>query len=161
MNERLKGKLDSLFDEGRLGTIEAALLREVGADSEAAAYLERLRGIDSALVDAQKVEVPAMFKADLIGRLPQRRRSMEKATIWQDLVMPLYIAAVMAVSFIFRDLLGISALFGLIANALSTSGGTGKGLEIAFMLLSSLGILVVAWAIVASFFGIRSRRITR
>jgi hypothetical protein len=161
MNDQLKGKLDELFDEGRLGELDSTMTQALQADTEAAAYLGKLRGIDTALVEAQRVEIPAMFKANLVARLPRRGRVLQKATIWQDLVMPIYIAAVLVVSFVFRDFLGITALFEMAANALSSTGGGSRGMDVAFMIISSVGILVAAWAIVAGFFGIRSRRITR
>jgi len=161
MDERLKGKLDSLFDEGLIAEADDDLLSEISADPDASAYHGKLMRFQTALADPPPVGVPGMFRANVISHLPRRRNVPAKATIWQDLVMPLYIAAVLVVSFIFRDLLGISAFLEMAADMLSTLGNLSAGMEIAFMVISSVGILIAAWAIVAGFFGIRSRRITR
>ncbi len=161
MDEKLKGKLDRLFDEGLIAKADDVLLREVTADPEASIYLEQLKLLQTTLADPPPVEVPGMFRANVISGLPRKRKLPAKATIWHDLVMPLYIGVILVISFIFRDWLGITALMEWTADALSSSGNIGGGMEIAFMVISSVGILIAAWAIVAGFFGIRSRRITR
>jgi len=162
MNEKLKGKLDEAFDEGRLAASEAALREMVEADPEAKLYLQRLLAIDAGLSQPQADEAPAMFRAEVMSRLPRSRPArIKKAAFLRDLVLPLYVAVVLVASFVFRDALGITALLDTVSEGMaSTSGGSGW-VEILFMIASSAGILLSAWLIVTSFFGIRSRRITR
>jgi len=139
MNEKLKGKLDEAFDEGRLAASEAALREMVEADPEAKLYLQRLLAIDAGLSQPQADEAPAMFRAEVMSRLPRSRPArIKKAAFLRD-----------------------TALLDTVSEGMaSTSGGSGW-VEILFMIASSAGILLSAWLIVTSFFGIRSRRITR
>lgn len=156
MDNKLKGKLNEVFDEGRLAELPDDLTRLVEADAEAARYLELIRGIDRSLAEPLASEVPAGFSHKVLDRLPSRRLAAPKALRWRDLFLPAYIAAILVISFIFRDALGITALLQALGQALSSTGDIGA--EVAFSVASAFAILLSTWLIVAAFFGIRSRR---
>ncbi len=156
MDNKLKGKLNEAFDEGRLAELPDDLTRLVEADAEAARYLELIRGIDRSLAEPQASEVPAGFSHKVLDRLPSRRLAAPRALRWRDLFLPLYIAAVLVLSFIFREALGITTLMQALGQALSNTGDV--GMDVIFAIVSAAGILFSTWLIVTSFFGVRSRR---
>jgi len=156
MDNELKGELNKAFDEDRLAELPDDLLRRVAADAEAARYLNLIRGIDKSLAEPQAGEVPAGFSHSVLDHLPSRRLAAPRALRWRDLFLPSYIAAVLVLSFIFRDALGITTLLQVLGQALSNTGDIGR--EVVFSVASAFAILLSTWLIVSAFFGIRSRR---
>lgn len=161
MDSDLKRTIDRAFDEERLPEEAGVLRRAAEGDDEALAYLDRLLAVDSCLAQPEEVEVPAGFRAAVLGRLPRRAKAPAKSAWWRDLLMPAYVAVVVVISLLFRDALGITAVLNSAAEALAGVSGSSGGLEFAFLAVSSAVILLAAWALVAGFFGIRSRRISR
>ena len=161
MDSDFKRKIDEAFDEEHLAEEAGALRRAAAGDGEAVAYLDRLLAVEACLMQPVEVEVPAAFRAAVLARLPHRAKVPAKSAWWRDLLLPAYITMVIALSIIFRDTLGITAILNSVAEVLADSSGSGGGLEIGFLVVSSAFILLAAWVLVASFFGIRSRRITR
>lgn len=159
MDEELKGKLDRAFDEGALGELQDGVARAAAADTEAARYLERLRAIDTALARTQEVPIPTSFGAHVMSRLPSLKTKKIKTWRWHDFFLPVYLMATLVAAFLFRDALGITALLAFLESGLSAAGDA--GVELAFALISSAGILLVTWMIISGFFGIRSRRTSR
>ena len=162
MDNQLKGKLDAAFDEGRLSELTPELRSLVGSDPEALAYVSRLEAISSGLgsiSEAPAVEVPAGFTRTVLSRLPATRTKPLKSNYLRDIFLVIYFALIAIGCFIFRDALGITALFNMLSSKLGAGGEIST--EIVFSVFTSIGILAVTWLIITSFFGIRSRRITR
>lgn len=156
MDNELKGELNKAFDEDRLAELPDDLLRRAAADAEAARYLNLIRGIDKSLAEPRASEAPAGFRHKVLDHLPSRRLAAPRALRWRDLFLPAYIAAVLVLSFIFRDALGITTLLQALGQALSNTGDV--GMDVIFAIASAVGILLSTWLIVTSFFGVRSRR---
>lgn len=161
MDEELKGKLDAAFDEGRLSDLPVDTLERVEADPEASAYIARLtiieKGLSTTAITA--IHIPHGFREAALKRLPGRRMRSSRAINLHNILLIGYFVVLAVVCFIFRDALGITALFNMFAAQLEA--GRDVQPELLFSVFSSIGILGVSWLIISSFFGIRSRRITK
>ena len=153
MTEDKKKQLAEAFDKGELS--DEAKPMEVSE----AAYARRLHALDRALHQQPEVPVPAGFVRMVMKRLPAADAAMRRVTGVRDVMLPLLLLAALAMSFFFADFLGIAPLFRTMSDGLSAAGE--NSLQIGFIAITTSGILFASWFIVSSFFGIRSRRITR
>jgi hypothetical protein len=162
MSKEWKSKLDEAFDEGRLNDLPADLLSKIRSDSEAAEHFEQLLSVERELAvvaEGSIVSVPAGFREAVLKRLPSQTHRSVRALQLHDLLLFTYFTIVAVACFIFRDALGLTAFFDMLAGYLKSAGDIPT--EVSFSLLSSFAILIISWAIVSSFFGIKSRRITK
>ena len=154
MTENKKKQLAEAFDKGELP--DKAKPMEVGE----ATYARRLHALDRALRQQPEVVVPSGFVRMVMNRLPAADAAMRRVLGVRDVMLPLLLLAALAMSFFFADFLGTASLAKTMSDGLNALTGE-SSVQIGFIALTGLGILFVSWFIVSSFFGIRSRRVTR
>ena len=161
MDSFMKGELDSAFDDGRLRRLPTDVLERVRSDPEASEHLSLLMALECGLgsVDDAQVAVPDGFREAVLRRLPARSPRAVRSTGLHDLLLFGYFVVLAVFTFLFRDILGITALLNLVSTQVSTGGEFQP--EVIFSVLSSVGILAISWILISSFFGIRSRRTTK
>lgn len=155
--KEIKGKLTQAFDEGHL---EELLKNDPGLikDPEAAELSRSLLEIELALQNPPDVFVPAGFTAAVMGHLPAIDFKEIKIINLRDVLIPLIIGITLILSFIFSEPLGLTKLMTTSSSYLNTVGT--NDLQVVFVTVSCAGILAIAWLVVSSFFGVRSRRVT-
>jgi hypothetical protein len=152
MKDEEKRKLDKAFELGEL--------RGLAAEGRAAqSYLKMLAKVDEALKSPPEPHVPSGFTTTVLRRLPSKQRVRRRIMDWRDFAMPVYLLVAVVVSLFFVDQLGLTRLLNAVSEQMAALGES--GLEVVFIVLSSVGILMTTWLIVNSFFGIRSRRIVK
>lgn len=148
-----KKQLAEAFDKGELP--DKAQPMEAGV----AAYAGRLRDLDKALHRQPEVPLPAGFVRLVMSRLPASEVALRRVLGIRDVLLPLLLLTALALSFIFADFLGFAPLARTMSDGLNAAGE--NSLQIGFIAITAFGILFASWFIISSFFGIRSRRITR
>lgn len=154
-----KGKLADAFDRDQLGEIEEQLATPSAPAVETGDYLKSLKRIDEALHSPPPISVPQGFVQTVLSRLPDKGYAGAKTYNLRDLFMPALFVITFILSFVFADQLGLTGLYSFASSFLQE--GNSSSMPVIFVALSAIGILITSWLIVSSFFGIRSRRITR
>lgn len=159
MTKEIKGKIANAFDQGKLAEVQKKLSKEAVSGLNSRDYFEKLDTIDAALKNPPPVDVPEGFVKAVLGRLPSVSRGKLKTLFWHDFMLPVFIFVAIILSLIFAKPLGLHGLAEFTSNVLKSSREINFGL--AFIVISSVGILLTLYLIVTSFFGIRSRRVIR
>ena len=159
MKDDTKRKFQTAFDEGKLDEVLNQSADELDADPGLASYARNLRHIEFALTEAPEMAVPSGFVQTILSRLPVTHVGRFKTFQARDILIASLVFFTFIMSFVFADFLGIGGAMDNISNVLTAQEESGS--QILFILISGVGILLSSWLIVSSFFGIRTRRISR
>lgn len=159
MREELKRVILQAFDSGELRSREAEYRHAVKNQPELERLLNRLLGIEDVLGEPESPEVPEGFAARVIGSLPAARARRPDLRTVRSLVLFGCAVAGLVAAILLSPRSGIDA--GLSSLLARIPLAEEVSVQLTFLVTSAIGILFVTWLFVTSFFGIRSRRITR
>lgn len=160
MREELKRVIHEAFDAGELSAREAEFRHAVREIPELDRLLTRLLRIDRLLAEPEQLFMPEGFPAQVISRLPAAAaRSGIDLRRLRTLGLLFFLTVGIAVSLFSGKLSGVEA--GLTSIGSFFSATEEISLQMTFLVTSAIGILLVTWLFVSSFFGIRSRRVVR
>lgn len=155
MNDELKKKLEQAFDTGELNSLSSATRTEVSSDAEATTFLATLTAIEQTVQSEPLVSVPSGFTRAVMALLPRIKARRERTSRLQVVLLPVYLLVLAVVVIVFSDFFGITFLFETLSSQSEAIGEA--SLELIFIVVSSAGILLSAWLIISSLFGMRSR----